>query len=137
MGSFQISIIALIDIFFLGTLPLKILYLFLYNIITHTLLHTHYYTHTITHIIKDTHYYTHIFFRHNEAGSWCAGGSRMSYWLAQSKYLRNVWFLYFFKFAFFQTMTSALLLFYFHLIIIFYFIFTFCGCVLLSVRLIL
>ena len=136
LWNLQISIIALIDIFLSGTLPIKIfrtlLTTLLYNItmqhyyttllhthyythiITHTLLHTHYYTHyythIITHIIKDTHYYTHIitriikdthyykhiFFRHNEAGSWCAGGSWMSYWLAQSKYRRNVWFLYFF-----------------------------------------
>ena len=129
MWSFQIPIISLIDIFLSETLHIKIL---------HILLYTHYYTHYWRHTLLKTHIITHTFFSGimKPGVDVLVGPGCPIDWLRVSTY-GTYDFCTFFKFAFFQTMTSALLLFYFHLIIIFYFIFTICGGWLLSVRLIL
>ena len=97
-----------------------------------TLSHTLLKTHIITHIVTNT-FFSGIM---KPGVDVLVGPGCPIDWLRVSTY-GTYDFCTLFKFAFFQTMTSALLLFYFHLIIIFYFIFTICGCGLLSVRLIL
>ena len=119
MWSLQIPIIALIDIFLSETLHIKIL---------HILLYTHYYTHYWRHTLLKTHIITHIVTHTFFSGIMKPGvdvlvgpGCPID-WLRVSTY-GTYDFWTFFKFAFFQTMTSALLLFYFQFnnYILFYF----------------